>query len=174
MRLLPLVLFFLAGLTARHDFAKNTTVGFSHETISADDLDGFNAAEHPVIRVHPDSGRKCLFVNPGNTSHISGLTPAESALLLDFFYEHSTAAESIYRHAWSINDLVIWDNRCTMHYAISDYDEDRYAALADGSPAIAGRIEPAADTPAPPHAPRDAGVAESIEHEPPDFGAGVL
>ena len=58
--------------------------------------------------------------------------------------------------------------------AYDDYDEDRYAAWADGSPAIAGRIEPAADTPAPPHAPRDAGVAESIEHEPPDFGAGVL
>ena len=58
--------------------------------------------------------------------------------------------------------------------AYDDYDEDRYAALADGSPAIAGRIEPAADTPAPPHAPRDAGAAESIEHEPPDFGAGVL
>ena len=117
---------FLENLTARHDFAKNTTIGFSHENINPDDLDGFNAAEHPVVRTHPESDRKCLFVNPGNTSGIIGLHPQESATLLEYLYRHSTQSEAIYRHRWSVNDLVIWDNRCVMHYAIADYDEDRY------------------------------------------------
>jgi taurine dioxygenase len=117
---------FLGGLTARHDFATNTTVGFSHETIAKEDLDGANAAEHPIVRTHPESNRKCLFVNPGNTSRIIGLHPRESKELLDFLYQHSTQQESIYRHSWSLNDLLIWDNRCVMHYAIADYEEDRY------------------------------------------------
>ena len=55
-----------------------------------------------------------------------------------------------------------------------DYDEDRYATLADGMPAIAGRIEPAAETPAGPHVPQESPAAEAIEGDPPEFGAGVL
>ncbi len=116
---------FLGGLRARHDFAVNT-VGFSHETIAQQDLAGGNACEHPVVRTHAESGRKCLFVNPGNTSHLIGLHPQESKRLLDFLYEHCTRPEFIFRHRWEKDDLVIWDNRCTMHYAIVDYDDDRY------------------------------------------------
>jgi len=117
---------FLAGLEAQHDFAVNTTVGFAREKIAAGDLNGENAARHPVVRVHVESGRKCLFVNPGNTSHLVGLHPQESALLLDFLYQHCTRPEFIFRHRWSRGDLVIWDNRCTMHYAVADYEEERY------------------------------------------------
>ena len=117
---------FLEGLRARHDFAVNTRVGFTRETISEGDLDGANAALHPVVRVHGDTGRKCLFVNPGNTSHVEGLAPRESAGLLRFLYHHCVRPEFLYRHRWSVNDLVIWDNRCTMHYAMVDYDDDRY------------------------------------------------
>ena len=65
-------------------------------------------------------------MNPGNTAHIEGLEPKESRLILDFLFEHCTQPEFIYRHRWDDGDLVIWDNRCLMHYAIADYDEDRY------------------------------------------------
>jgi taurine dioxygenase len=117
---------FLSGLRARHDFAVNTKVGFSLEVIDEHDLGGANAAVHPVVRTHGDTGRRCLFVNPGNTSYLEGLEPRESASLLEFIYRHCNQPEFIYRHRWSVNDLVIWDNRCTMHYAIVDYDSDRY------------------------------------------------
>ncbi len=117
---------FLCALSARHDFAVNTSVGFTQETINEKDLAGQNAAVHPVVRTHPESGRKCLFINPGNTSHLIGLHPDESKHLLDFLYQHCTRPEFIFRHHWEEHDLVIWDNRCTMHYAIVDYDEDRY------------------------------------------------
>jgi taurine dioxygenase len=119
---------FLATLQARHDFAVNTTRGFAHEAIEQQDLHGQNASIHPVVRTHPQTGRKALYVNPGNTSHILGLEPQESAHLLNFLYDHSTRHEHIYRHRWSPRDLLIWDNRCTMHYAIVDYEGlgDRY------------------------------------------------
>ena len=117
---------FLGGLQARHDFAVNTAVGFSHENIEQQDLEGQNSSEHPVVRTHDETGRKCLFVNPGNTSHLVGLHPAESQLLLEFLYGHSTQPEFVFRHRWKRGDLVIWDNRCTMHYAVADYTEDRY------------------------------------------------
>ncbi len=117
---------FLQPLRARHDFAVNTTRGFAHERIDSSDLDGENACDHPVVRTHAETGRKCLFVNPGNTSHILGLEPQESRAVLDFLYAHCTRPEFVYRHRWAPRDLVIWDNRCTMHYAVVDYDEDRY------------------------------------------------
>lgn len=117
---------FLSTLQARHDFAINTKIGFSHEQIAPDDLDGQNTAVHPVVRVHPETGRSCLFVNPGNTSHILGLHPEESGWLLKFLYNHCTKPEYVFRHQWKQGDLAIWDNRCTMHYAIVDYTEDRY------------------------------------------------
>lgn len=117
---------FLLSLSAQHDFAVNTTVGFSQETINEKDLSGQNTAVHPVVRTHPKSGRKSLFVNPGNTSNIIGLSPKESRCLLNFLYTHCTQPEFVFRHHWETNDLLIWDNRCTMHYAIVDYTEPRY------------------------------------------------
>ena len=77
---------------------------------------------------HPDSGRKALFVNRGYTAQIVGLSRSESDALLAFLFQHSTAPELVYRHAWQPRDLLIWDNRCTAHYAIPDYKEigDRY------------------------------------------------
>ncbi len=117
---------FLGGLRARHDFAVNTNIGFAHETIEQQDLEGANTCVHPVVQTHAESGRKCLFVNPGNTSHLEGLSPGESKALLEFLYEHSVQPEYIYRHQWVARDLMIWDNRCTMHYAVVDYEGDRY------------------------------------------------
>ena len=78
---------------------------------------------HPVVRTHPGSGRKALFVNPYYTAHFVGMTRQESQPLLQYLYQHSTQHENIYRHKWRVGDVLIWDNRCTMHYAVRDYDD---------------------------------------------------
>lgn len=76
---------------------------------------------HPVVRVHPTTGRPSLFVNPGFTTHIIGLSRIESDGLLRLLYEHMTQPDVVLRHRWRSGDVVIWDNRATMHYATDDY-----------------------------------------------------
>ena len=80
---------------------------------------------HPVVRVHPETGRRALFVNPGFTSHILGVSDAESRHLLDLFYAHITRPEHIVRHRWALGDVAMWDNRSTVHYANRDYGDAR-------------------------------------------------
>ncbi|MFJ2608589.1 TauD/TfdA dioxygenase family protein [Streptomyces sp. NPDC087425] len=77
--------------------------------------------EHPVVRVHPESGRKGLFVNPGFTSHITGVSEHESRGILDILYAHLTKPEHTVRHRWQAGDVALWDNRATSHYANRDY-----------------------------------------------------
>ncbi|OZM80210.1 TauD/TfdA family dioxygenase [Pseudonocardia sp. MH-G8] len=81
--------------------------------------------EHPVVRVHPETGRRSLFVNPGFTSHITGVSDAESRYLLDLFYAHLTKPEHVVRHRWQVGDVAMWDNRATAHYANRDYGDAR-------------------------------------------------
>ena len=76
---------------------------------------------HPVVRVHPTTERPNLFVNPGFTSHIVGWSRIQSDGLLRVLYEHMTQPEFVLRHRWRDGDVVIWDNRATMHYAVDDY-----------------------------------------------------
>jgi len=76
---------------------------------------------HPVVRVHPSTGRPSLFVNPGFTSHIVGMSRTESDGLLALLYAHMTQPELALRHRWRPGDVLMWDNRATMHYAIDDY-----------------------------------------------------
>lgn len=81
-------------------------------------------AVHPLVRTHPETHRKALSVgHPETAQLIEGMTPGESRPLLDFLYEHSTSPDNIYRHMWQEGDVVMWDNRCTMHYAVHDYGE---------------------------------------------------
>jgi len=80
---------------------------------------------HPVVRVHPATGRKGLFVNPGFTSHIEGVSEAESRGILDLLYAHLTKPEHTIRHRWQAGDVGIWDNRSTSHYANRDYTATR-------------------------------------------------
>ncbi len=78
------------------------------------------AVMHPMVRVHPETGRKTLYVNEMNTSHIVGMAPEESRAILAFLFRHSIRPEFTYRHQWRPNDLVMWDNRCTMHRTLAD------------------------------------------------------
>ena len=100
----------IADLSAVHDVANA-----NHDASSA-------AVEHPVVQTHPETGRKALYVNSGFTSHIVGFEPSESMALLDFLNRHSTRPENVYRHRWRVGDLVVWDNRCTLHHTLPDDD----------------------------------------------------
>ena len=80
---------------------------------------------HPVVRTHEETGRKALYVNANFTKYLVGLAEDESERLLYRLFAHASRPEFVYRHHWQINDLVLWDNRSVMHYAIGDYDEPR-------------------------------------------------
>ncbi len=79
--------------------------------------------EHPVVRIHPETGEKALFVNPGFTSHITQLGRDESDALLAFLYAHSVKPEHTVRYHWSPGDVGFWDNRATQHAVVGDFGD---------------------------------------------------
>src|SRR6202453_3263744 len=117
---------FLDGLTAQHSVAKS----FPPERWQNDPAfkERYQRAvakhppvDHPVVRTHPVSGRRGLFVNHGFTTHINELAPRESEALLAFLFEHAGQPEFTVRWRWRVDDIAFWDNRVTQHYAIADY-----------------------------------------------------
>ncbi len=78
-------------------------------------------AEHPVVRVHPDTGRRSLYVNRMFTRRIPQLTPGESTALLTHLFDVSESPQRVCRYRWSEGGAAIWDNRATQHYAVNDY-----------------------------------------------------
>ncbi|CAK9892305.1 MULTISPECIES: taurine dioxygenase [Pseudomonas] len=116
----------LAGLTATHDFTKSFPLERFGNT--PEDLARWEAARrnnpplsHPVIRTHPVSGHKALFVNDGFTTRINELSEAESEAILKLLFAHATRPEFTIRWRWQENDVAFWDNRVTQHYAVDDY-----------------------------------------------------
>lgn len=79
---------------------------------------------HPLVRVHPETGRKSLFVNQRIRRFI-GMSDEESQSLLEMLNTHATSPEFVYRHRWSIGDVVMWDNRCSCHVALGDFDQTK-------------------------------------------------
>lgn len=80
---------------------------------------------HPVVRVHPVTRKKALFVNPVYTQRFEEMSPEESQPLLQYLFDHATQAEFTCRLRWSPGTLAIWDNRCLLHLALNDYDGSR-------------------------------------------------
>lgn len=77
----------------------------------------------PMVRLHPETRRKALYLNPAVTRCIVDMTPEESQPLLNYLFQHSVKPEFVYCHRWRVHDLVMWDNRCAMHLAPADYDK---------------------------------------------------
>jgi taurine dioxygenase len=78
-------------------------------------------AEHPVVRTHPETGRKALYVNIAHTVRLAGMTEEESAPLLGYLYQHQVRVEHTCRFAWAPGSIAFWDNRCAQHNAVNDY-----------------------------------------------------
>jgi taurine dioxygenase len=82
-------------------------------------------AAHPVVRTHPETGRKALFVNVAHTVRFDGMTEEESAPLLQFLFQHQVRPEFTCRFAWQPGSLAFWDNRCVQHNPVNDYHGHR-------------------------------------------------
>lgn len=116
----------LDGLTASHDFTRSFPLERFGTTPEA--LERYHEVQrthppvnHPVVRTHPVTGRKGLFVSEGFTTRINELEPGESDALLRFLFAHSTRPEFSIRWRWQEHDVAFWDNRITQHYAVDDY-----------------------------------------------------
>ena len=110
---------FLDGLEAVHDVS---LINAKREPEIIAEFKRLNPpVVHPAVRLHPDSGRKALYVN-NRVRRFVGMSEAESRPLINFLCEHSVTPRFVYRHRWSVKDLVIWDNRCLTHLAVGDFD----------------------------------------------------
>ncbi len=82
----------------------------------------------PVVRVHPETGRKAIYLGE-KVKRFDGMTEEESKPLIDYLNKHATQPEFVYRQMWRENDLLVWDNRCTLHQALGDFDETQIRHL---------------------------------------------
>jgi taurine dioxygenase len=118
---------FVDPLVAVHD-ASATFDRFRSEDPTGEQrakLSNLQPVRHPVVRVHPETGERTLFVNDTFTASIEGLTPDESATVLGLLTRHIVEPERVVRWHWREGDVAVWDNRATSHYAAADYTDRR-------------------------------------------------
>ena len=109
-------------LEAIHDHTLSSNYKYKSAELKAADALMSPPVVHPVAIVHPETGRKALFVN-SRVRRIVGMTDEESRPLLDTLQRHAIRYEFLYRHRWTVNDFIMWDNRASMHIAVQDYDQ---------------------------------------------------
>ncbi|HEX5317826.1 MAG TPA: TauD/TfdA family dioxygenase [Stellaceae bacterium] len=105
----------IAGRTCRHDASRNSAGELRRGFVDAPDPSHTVGADHPIERTHPVTGRKALFLGRRRNAYIPGLPLAESEALLDALWEHAGKRELAWYQQWQAGDLIMWDNRCTMH-----------------------------------------------------------
>ena len=111
---------FLGSLNAWHESEHIYKGRYSERGVSDDDI-SCPSALHPIVRTHPETKKKALFVNRSFTTRIDGLTKSESDNVLGFLFDHSEQISFQIRYRWNKNDMAFWDNRCALHKAIWDY-----------------------------------------------------
>jgi taurine dioxygenase len=137
----------IEGLYAVHSLETLRLWGLRHNPDRGQEIDNQTAAyppvRQPLVRVHPVTGAKSLYICPAVISHIEGLDPEAGAVLIETLIAHATQPRFVYTHRWRKGDLVMWDNRAVLHTA-SLFDHTRYQRLmyrttvAGNAPALAG------------------------------------
>ena len=116
---------YLDGLEAWHDMNGPMTTALRQNVVTHErylEVIKMNKRHlHPLVKTHPITGRKALYLSPTYTTHIQGLAPAESDAILAYLNAHCQHVHFVYRHRWTLGDMVIWDNRSVLHNAILDY-----------------------------------------------------
>ena len=105
----------IEGRLCRHDASRNSAGELRRGFVDAPDPSHTIGAEHPIVRTHPVTGRKALFLGRRRNAYIPGLTLADSEALLDALWAHATQDEFTWYQQWRAGDLILWDNRCVMH-----------------------------------------------------------
>jgi taurine dioxygenase len=112
----------LNALEAVHAYTETRMPPSLAERIAAGNDDVSDGVVHPLVRTHPESGRKAIYLNPLRVRRFRGMTPERCADLIDRLVRHATQPEFVYTHRWRPGDMVIWDNRCCIHKGNPDYD----------------------------------------------------
>jgi len=122
------------GRKATHAHAKRNHTLMQRQY--GDDFQG-RSIDHPIVRTHPVTKKKCLYVNEGYTTRVLGMPESESDELLQYLFRHITREEGIFRHRWNIGDLVFWDDCALQHKAVADYPQEArrllYRTTTDGA-----------------------------------------